>query len=74
MGAYSKALSSYERALEIEQKTLPPNHPFLAISYGNIASVYFKMGQYSEALTFYTKELEIEQQSLPSNHPSLANV
>ena len=33
---YSKALSYYEKALEIEQKTLPSNHPYLAISYNNI--------------------------------------
>jgi tetratricopeptide (TPR) repeat protein len=29
MGNYSKACSSYEREMEIAQKSLPPNHPAL---------------------------------------------
>ena len=40
MGEYSKALSYYEQALEILQKTLPANHPDLATSYNNIGLVY----------------------------------
>ena len=36
MGEYSKALSSHEKALEIRQQSLPPNHPDLASSYNNI--------------------------------------
>ena len=39
-GRVLKALSFYEKALEILQKTLPPNHPDLATSYNNIAMVY----------------------------------
>ncbi|CAF1507613.1 unnamed protein product, partial [Adineta steineri] len=33
---YSKALSSHEKAIEIQQQVLPPNHPDLAVSYANI--------------------------------------
>jgi hypothetical protein len=29
MGEYSKALSYYERALGIFQRSLPPNHPHI---------------------------------------------
>ncbi len=29
MGEYSKALSYFERALDIWQRSLPPNHPDL---------------------------------------------
>ena len=72
MGEYLKALSYYEKALEIRQKTLPPNHPDLAISYNNIGSVYDKMGEYSKALSSYEKALEIRQKTLPPNHPDLA--
>ena len=35
-GDYEKAIWYYEKALEIRQKTLPPNHPDLATSYNNI--------------------------------------
>ncbi|CAF2736515.1 unnamed protein product [Rotaria sp. Silwood2] len=71
-GDYEKAIRYYERTLEIEEKTLPPNHPDLAISYGNIGLVYLKMGEYSKALFFYEKTLEIQQKTLPTNHPDLA--
>jgi tetratricopeptide (TPR) repeat protein len=40
MGEYSKALSYYEKALEIAQETLPANHPSLAASYNNVGLVY----------------------------------
>ncbi|CAF0995813.1 unnamed protein product [Adineta steineri] len=71
-GDYAKAIWYYEKALEIEQNTLPSNHPSLTISYGNIGLVYNNMGEYSKALSFCEKALEIFHETLPSNHPSLA--
>jgi tetratricopeptide (TPR) repeat protein len=71
MGDYSKALSSHENALEIQQQSLPPNHPGLAMSYNSIGEVYQNMGEYSEALSFYERAMNIGQQSLPTNHPHL---
>jgi tetratricopeptide (TPR) repeat protein len=71
-GEYAEALIFYEKTLEIEQKTLPSNHPNLAISYNNIGNVYNNMGEYSKALSYYEKALEIYQKSLPPNHPNLA--
>ncbi|CAF3469288.1 unnamed protein product [Rotaria sp. Silwood1] len=72
MGEYSKALSYYERALDIREKVLSPNHPDLALCYNNIGSVYANMGKYSEALLYYEKDLKISQQSRTSIHPNLA--
>ncbi|CAF4994902.1 unnamed protein product, partial [Rotaria sp. Silwood1] len=69
---YENAIRYYKKTLEIEEKTLPPSHPDLAISYGNIGLVYRKMGDYSKALFFYGKTLEIQQKTLPTNHPDLA--
>jgi len=71
-GRYTEALEYYEKSLEIDQKTLPTNHPDFAQSYNNIGSVYEKMGEYSKALEYYEKSLEIYQKTLPANHPSLA--
>jgi tetratricopeptide (TPR) repeat protein len=71
MGKYLKALSSFEQALEIDREILPSNHPTLAISYNNIASIYFKIGEYSKAASFHQKSLEIKQKTLPPNHPDL---
>jgi tetratricopeptide (TPR) repeat protein len=73
MGEYSKALSHYEKALDIRQQLLPPNHPHLADSYNNIGALHHNMGGYSKALLYYEKALEIQQQSVPPNHPDLAD-
>ncbi|CAF1363475.1 unnamed protein product [Rotaria sordida] len=72
MGENSKALTYYEKDLEFEQKTLPPNHPNLATTYNQIGLVYQNMGEYSKALTYFEKDLEITLKALPPNHPDLA--
>ncbi|CAF4213494.1 unnamed protein product, partial [Rotaria sordida] len=72
MGEYSKALSSYERSLEILKIALPPNHPDLAASYNNIGNVYYNMGEYSKALSLYERSFEIRKIALPPNHPDFA--
>jgi tetratricopeptide (TPR) repeat protein len=35
-GEYQEAIIFYKKALEIDQKSLPPNHPDLGMSYNNI--------------------------------------
>jgi tetratricopeptide (TPR) repeat protein len=71
-GNYAKAISYYEKSLEIKQKDLHPSHPVLSTSYYNLASVYDNMGEYSRALSLYEKALKIQQISLPPNHLYLA--
>jgi tetratricopeptide (TPR) repeat protein len=39
-GKYQEAIKSYEKVLETDQKTLPPNHLCLSCSYNNIGFVY----------------------------------
>ncbi|CAF3473231.1 unnamed protein product [Rotaria socialis] len=72
MGEYSKALSNYERSLQIDKIALSSNHPSLATSYNNIGLVYDSMGKYSKALSNYELSLEIYKIALPPNHPWLA--
>ncbi|CAF4364459.1 unnamed protein product, partial [Rotaria sordida] len=71
MGDYSKALEFYEKAHKMKEKALPPNHPDLAISYGDIGQVYNNMGNYSKALSFLEKALSIQQKTLPPSHPHI---
>ncbi len=71
-GKYSEAIGFYEQALEIFQKTLPANHPDLAVSYSNIGEVYRNMSEFSKALAYCEKTLKIFQITLPANHPHLA--
>ncbi|CAF1537575.1 unnamed protein product, partial [Adineta steineri] len=46
MRNYPKALLFHEKALDIQQQSLPQNHPDLAGSYYNLAVVYKHMGNY----------------------------
>jgi tetratricopeptide (TPR) repeat protein len=71
MEKYSEALSMHEKAIDIRQRTLPPNHPYLATSYDNTGKVYEKMGEYSKALSFYERAVDIGEFSLPESHPHL---
>jgi len=74
MEDYSKALSFHEKAFEIQQKSLPENHPDFAYSYNNIAGVYYNMGEYSNALSYSERALSIFQSSLPPDHPHIQSV
>ncbi|CAF1266407.1 unnamed protein product [Adineta steineri] len=71
-GDYEQAIEYYRKALGIWEKTLPVNHPNLAVSYSNIGGVYDSMGEYEKALSFYEKSLAIREKTLPAEHPSLA--
>ena len=72
-GEYSTALSYFKKTLEIQQQTLPPNHPDIAMTNNNIGMIYQSIGKYSTALSYFKKALEIQQQSLPHNHPDLGS-
>ncbi|CAF3929655.1 unnamed protein product [Adineta steineri] len=72
MGNLEKALSSHQKALEIQKRILPSNHRDLAVTYDNIGSVYGKLEKHAIALFFHQKALEINEKVLPSNHPDLA--
>ena len=71
MDDYEKALLFYQTALEIEQKSLPPQHPYLGESYDSMGMVYSKTKQYSKAVEFYERALDIAQHTLPPSHPIL---
>lgn len=48
-GRYTDAKSLYERALAIREKTLDPQHPDVAQTLHNLASLYRVQGQYDTA-------------------------
>ncbi|CAF1357787.1 unnamed protein product [Adineta steineri] len=70
-GEFQEALSYSEKALAIQQQSLPSNHPDLGASYDNIGNVYRHIGDYPKALSSHEKALAIRLQSLPSDHPDL---
>jgi tetratricopeptide (TPR) repeat protein len=71
-GDYEKAISFYEKELEIDQKSFSSNPIPLAYTYNNIGTVYDSMKEYSNAQFYYEKALEIYQKHLPPDHQDLA--
>lgn len=59
MGKYSEALSLFQKALEIKQKTLKREHPDIVQSYGSIGLIYYELTEYDKALDYLNEALEI---------------
>jgi tetratricopeptide (TPR) repeat protein len=72
-GKYAEAISYLEKSIEIDKRTLPPDHPSLASAYDDIGSVYNRINECSKALSSQEQALEIRQKTFPPNHLSLAN-
>jgi tetratricopeptide (TPR) repeat protein len=50
MGDYEKALKLYQRALEIREKVLGPQHPSVATTLNKLVGLYHQMGDHEKAL------------------------
>ena len=68
-GNYQEAITYFEKALVICEKTLLANHPHLASSYNNIGLAYGKIKEYSKALASHENALRIYEKIRPPNHP-----
>ena len=72
-GRYQEALPLAQRALEINEKALGPEHPDTAASLNNLAGLYEAMGAYEKALPLYQRALKIREKALGPDHPDTAN-
>ena len=72
MEHYPEALQFYQRKLNIHKKSVPFNYSTLAITYENIAEMYFKMQKYAEALKLFRKVFKIRQHRLARNSKEIA--
>ncbi|CAF5145027.1 unnamed protein product, partial [Rotaria sp. Silwood1] len=71
MKDYRRALTYYQKGLEIRENKLPKNHPDLAVVYHNLAKLYLSTRQYNMAMKNVQQAIEIAQEKLPSNHPHI---
>jgi pentatricopeptide repeat protein len=62
----------YQRAIEVLEKSLGPDHPDLAHSYNTLANLYQKLGNFDEAKSLYEKALEIRERVLGPDHNDVA--
>jgi tetratricopeptide (TPR) repeat protein/predicted Ser/Thr protein kinase len=73
-GAYDEALASLERALEIDEAALGPEHPDIAASLKMLGNVEFERGAYDRALARYQRALSIKETVLGPDHPDIAGL
>jgi CHAT domain-containing protein len=74
MGFDNKALSLYERALKIWEKTSGPEHPDVALCLNNQAMLYQAMGFYDKALPLMERALRIREKAFGPEHPEVAQI
>jgi tetratricopeptide (TPR) repeat protein len=71
MKDYSNALAYYEKALEIEQRSLPSTHPTLAVTYSNMATVPADLCRYKEAVEQLERAVTIANHAFGYIHPQV---
>ncbi|CAB4025405.1 Nephrocystin-3, partial [Paramuricea clavata] len=71
-GDLDQAKDYYQRALEIQEKLLGPNHIDIAASYNNIGGVYYDKGNLDQAKNYYQRALEIQEKQPGPNHVNVA--
>ncbi|CAF5017801.1 unnamed protein product, partial [Rotaria socialis] len=74
MEEYSISLTYYEKALEIQEKTLPANHLDLSKTYNNMASIYHSMKENQIAQSYYEKAVAIIENAVPPNYSLLVTI
>jgi tetratricopeptide (TPR) repeat protein len=72
VAAYAEAKVHYQRALEIDQAALGPDHPNVAIRVNNLGGVLQALGDLEGAKDHYQRALEIDEADLGPDHPDVA--
>ncbi|MGJ5628021.1 tetratricopeptide repeat protein, partial [Nostoc sp. CALU 1950] len=62
------------KALSLRQRLLGEEHPDVALSYNNLAALYYSQGRYSKAEPLYKKALSIAELSLGVDHPNTSKI
>jgi tetratricopeptide (TPR) repeat protein/CHAT domain-containing protein len=73
LGRYVEAEPFFRRALAIYEKAFGPNHPDVAASLHNLATLYTEQGRYAEAEPLYRRALGINEKALGPDHPDVAD-
>jgi tetratricopeptide (TPR) repeat protein len=62
-GRYSEAIPLAQRALAIYEKSLGPDHPFVASALNHLAAAYKGQGRYADAEPLQKRSLAIYEKS-----------
>ena len=69
VGDLEGAKDHFQRALEIDEAALGPDHPVVAIDVNNLGSVLKALGDREGAKAHYQRALNIFRKSLGDDHP-----
>ncbi|MBW1615469.1 MAG: tetratricopeptide repeat protein [Deltaproteobacteria bacterium] len=69
---YKKAISYYEKALNIYKKVYGEEHPDIATNLNNIGAVLEALGEYEKAIEFLEKALNIYKKIYGEEYPDIA--
>ena len=70
--ANAEAVSLFEQAVAVGEKTLGPEHSDLATRLNNLALLYHNTGRYAEAEPLFKRAIVIGEKTLGLEHPDLA--
>ena len=62
----------YERALQIREKALGPEHPDTVTSLNNLAALHQDMGAPAKAVPLYERVVKIKEKTPGPDHPDTA--
>lgn len=66
--SYALAEPLHQRAIQIWERTLGPEHLSVAVPLNNLASLYLYQGKYAQAEQLFRRALTIREQWLGENH------
>lgn len=72
LGNYKQAGPYLQRALDIREHILGPEHPDTALSLHDMAELYFYQGDYVHAYLYLERTIAIQEKALNAEHPDLA--
>jgi CHAT domain-containing protein/Tfp pilus assembly protein PilF len=72
-GKYAEAIPLVERAVEISERILGPDHREVAVAINGLANCYYFKGVYAKAETLFQRALDIREKALGPAHPSVAD-
>jgi CHAT domain-containing protein/tetratricopeptide (TPR) repeat protein len=70
-GLYYRAIVVANKALEVAEQAVDPNHASVATSLNNLAALYRAQGQYAQAEPLCKRALAISEKTLGPNHPNV---
>ena len=71
-GKYDRAVVVAQKALQVAEQNVGPDHPDVAQSLDNLASLYDTQGAYAQAEPLYKRSLAILEKALGPDHPHVA--